>query len=226
MPASIERSVTSLSGKLNGREKIKNPLNSSVIFCDFPKFPKFLEYIIKNRPNPSAHQKIVLRKQGVLFFWNSSAFVRFWEMISNFVFLFFSHFPETHFSWISTESGVLWCIGGPQILFAFLRFLFYLVSRLSSLFSYSLRGHGKTTASYCKTGEFHSHPRLHRPVQKLSETRSPGHGLIGVGGSWRENITSRRKASQLLATPKPSHNKPNHPNVPSWVISLWMSLFF
>ena len=27
---------------------------------------------------------------------------------------FFSHFLDIHFSWISTELDVLWCIGGPQ----------------------------------------------------------------------------------------------------------------
>ena len=76
-----------------------NPLNSSVIFCNFPNFPKFLENSGKEFVRIRPQKKSYCGTQGILFFGfrpNSSAFVRFWKIwendFSNFFFL--SHFPE------------------------------------------------------------------------------------------------------------------------------------
>ena len=74
------------------------------------KSPKKL---VRIRPRKHSY----CRKQGVLFFGfrpKSSVFVRFWKIEKNDFLIFSSHFLEIHFSWISTESDVLWCIGGPQ----------------------------------------------------------------------------------------------------------------
>ena len=83
--------------------------------------------------------------------------------------------------------------------FVFLRFFvfflfFFVFLRFSSLFSHSARGQGRTTAIYCKNGEFNSDPRLHRPLCATS----------------RVNQTTRRikasKRSPDPRTPKPEQS--------------------
>ena len=114
-PESAERHIS--VWKIERRRKIKNPQNSSGIFLQFSQFSEILGKSGKKaRPNPSA-QKFILRKTRGSIFWISSEFVRIrltLEKEKMIFFQFFSHFLEIHFSCISTESDVLWCIGGPQ----------------------------------------------------------------------------------------------------------------
>ena len=106
----------------NGGGKIKNPLNSSIIFLQFSQFSEILGKSEKKKKNSSesVRTKIHTAENKGFYFLD---FVRIRPYSSDFGkiekndfsnFFIFSHFLEIHFSWISTESDVLWCIGGPQ----------------------------------------------------------------------------------------------------------------
>ena len=73
------------------------------------------------------------------------------------------------------------------VLFRFSSF-FFVFLRFSSLFFHSARGQGRTTAIYCKNGEFHSDPVCTDPVRNF---------LI-LGLAWHYLAVSQRPLTLML----------------------------
>ena len=103
----------------NGEEK---PKKSPKFVRDFLQFPKFFsEILFLANPKTSSSESVraenhTAENKGLYFLefirirpiWGKIEKNDYWN------FFFSSHFTEIHFSWISTEWDVLWCIGGPQ----------------------------------------------------------------------------------------------------------------
>ena len=78
--------------------------------------------------------------------------------------------------------------------------------RISSLFSYSHRGQGQTTAIYCKNGEFHSDPVCTDPVQNFPNWENK---LENFAKNFAKNFAPDCHPVETRTSPKTSlHRKP------------------